>query len=112
MDRAELSKNLCAKFCSYYKPWRDEELACMGFLVIERLIKAGQEIPFEKGGEKAGSLTEDALIQGMCKACPFYESDCDFIEKSRNALPCGGFILLGQLTESGVISIDGIRDIL
>lgn len=108
--RSSIVKNLCKKHCKYYKPSKDNELACKGFTVIEKLIKNGKEISFNKAEKKLNASTEKKLIEGMCMICSFYEDGCDFAEQKRNALPCGGFILLGYLVESGVISIDDIKN--
>ncbi len=50
----DLVKNLCANFCSYYKPAKKEELACRGFIVVKRLIEMGKHIPFENVRQKPG----------------------------------------------------------
>ena len=108
MKGINLEEKLCLNFCPYYKPGKMNELACMGFLVLERLIKKGKEIAFEKSDKKLYAATERTLIQHMCIRCSFYESDCDFIQKKEKALPCGGFILLGHLLETKIIAIDDI----
>ncbi len=108
MKGINLEEKLCLNFCPYYKPGKMNELACMGFLVLERLLKKGKEIPFDKSAKILNGITEETLVQNMCVFCPFYESDCDFIQKEEKALPCGGFILLGHLLETKIIAIDDI----
>jgi len=107
----ELIKNLCGKFCSYYKPSKKEELACRGFVVVRRLIEMGKESPFEKSDRRPGPRTEEKLSMALCPTCPFYESDCDYILQEGDARPCGGFIFLGLLLDSGIICIDDVRNI-
>jgi len=102
-----LDKRLCLHFCPYYKPTKSEELACLGFLVVERLIKEGKEITFKTSGKILNHTTEEALVQNMCTSCSFYEGDCDFIQ-NRDSPPCGGFTLLGHLLEVNVITIANI----
>ncbi len=104
-----LIKKLCKKFCPYYKPSKNNELACMGSIVVERLLNKNGNIPFDKP-EKLDDVTGKKLAQTMCPACPFYESDCDFVQSG--LAPCGGFILLGNLLEKNTISIDDIRNII
>ena len=128
MKEIKLEEKLCLNFCPYYKPGKINELACMGFLVLERLIKKGKEIAFEKSDKKLYAATERTLIQHMCIRCSFYESDCDFVSnplsptlgkgvtggvrtKGAYPPPCGGFMLLGYLLETSVISIDDINNI-
>jgi hypothetical protein len=110
--RNNLQRNLCQEFCFYYKPSKKEKIACKGFLVIEKLLKKGRKIPFDKTDEKPGDAIQGELIRGMCIACPFYENDCDFVEKKKDAHPCGGFMLLANLLEKNIISIDDIRNII
>jgi hypothetical protein len=110
MNKTDIQSKLCRPFCKYYKPAKKEELACMGFLVIEKLMQEGREIPFEVFKEKMYLLTEEMLTQNLCVLCPFYEEDCDFVQHKGSA-PCGGFLLLGRLFDTKVISIDNIRDV-
>jgi len=107
----DLPDKLCSNFCAYYKPSKDEELACRGFLVLKRLLENGKNFSFEKSDRRPGTLTEEALRKVLCAACPFYEGDCDFILQEGDAIPCGGFIFLGLLIERGMICIDDVRDI-
>ncbi|OGW58209.1 MAG: hypothetical protein A2Z09_06595 [Nitrospirae bacterium RBG_16_43_8] len=112
MKNAELNKKLCENFCSYYKPSKDSELACMGFIVTERLVKSGKKIPFDKSEQGSDIAVGEKLILNMCASCAFYESDCDFILKEGNALPCGGFILLESLLSKRIVTIDDIKNII
>ncbi len=126
--------NICRKFCHYYKPSKDEELACLGFTVAERLMKKGIKCLFEMPVRRPYPDTEDILVRSMCGRCPFYEEDCDYAmeyrgqkynedarseshtyeEGIRNCKgtppPCGGFIFLGLLLELKIISIDDITN--
>lgn len=102
-------KKLCREFCHYYKPSKNSELACMGSIVVERLLNKNLNIPFDKP-KKFDIVTEKKLEQTLCPPCPFYENDCDFVQSG--LAPCGGFILLGDLLEKNIISIDDIRNII
>jgi len=107
----DLVKNLCRNVCSYYKPTKDEELACRGFVVVKKLIEMGKQVSFEESNKRPGPLTEEKLRKVLCLKCPFYERDCDFILQEGDAIPCGGFIFLGLLIEKGMIIIDDVRNI-
>lgn len=104
-------KDLCRNFCSYYKPSKEEELACRGFAVLKELTESGTQIPFERSDRRPGLQTVEGLREVLCPTCPFYDGDCDFILKEGEALSCGGFILLGLLIEGSVINIDDVRNI-
>jgi hypothetical protein len=104
--RDVLRQKLCKVFCSYYKPGKKEELACLGYDVIRRLMDKGVQIDFTPREKSAGQ--DDVLIQHLCQHCPFCKDDCDYAAKREKSLPCGGYILLRQLLEQGTISIDDI----
>ena len=114
--------NLCKKFCAYFKPSKQEDLVCEGFTVIERLLRNGKPIVFDKPDNEYVYEVKEMLMQDMCTVCPFYQSDCDFIEshlspsidqeEKINPYPCGGFILLAHLLGSDIIEIDDIRNII
>lgn len=99
----DLTIKVCEGFCPYYKPDKDEGLACRGFLVIQRLLERNKEILFSDPGKGLTEDIKDMLVRNMCTDCSFYEDDCDFADHKDGALPCGGFILLGNLLTEGII---------
>jgi hypothetical protein len=132
-----MKNSLCKKYCPYYKPARDESLACLGFLVIERLISQGVTIISEKTGRTIDFADSERLFKNMCVRCSFYENDCDFAMVSRShresdsvssalptggekqfsgkdniPFPCGGFTLLGYLLGENIINIDDIKKLI
>jgi hypothetical protein len=78
--------------------------------VIEKLVQEGREVPFDTFKEQMDPVTREMLAGSLCVLCPFYEDGCDFVQQ-RESPPCGGFLLLCHLLESGVISIDNIKDV-
>ncbi len=104
-----LENCLCSRFCVYYKPGKEEGLACQGFLVVERLITGGKEITFERSGKELGTGTADILEGVLCRRCPFFAGDCDFAA-DKGASPCGGYLLIGQLLELRAVSVDDLLD--
>ena len=132
-----MNHSLCEKFCPYYKPAKNEDLACLGFLIIERLMNKGVEITSEKTGRSLDPADAERLIKDMCVRCPFYDDDCDFAMVSRSnregwssssilpkddegqwsekgcvPFPCGGFTLLGYLLGENIIDIDDIKKLI
>lgn len=103
-----LEQALCLTFCSYYKPGKNEELACRGRTVVERLLQNGRMIVFDKSEKKIDSATAEMIVQKMCMSCDFHERDCDYMQ-DRAAPPCGGFILLAQLLSLGELAIEDIE---
>jgi|WetSurMetagenome_2_1015567.scaffolds.fasta_scaffold296975_1 hypothetical protein len=115
---------ICRKFCHYFKPSKEEDLACLGFVVAERLIERGMKyssgLPVRRPDEK----TEEILVRNFCVKCPFYGEDCDYVLDCRRGKsdaagihsdkedppPCGGFIFLGLLLEGRIVSIDDITN--
>ncbi len=106
MKEPFLKNSLCLPFCAYYKPGKNEELACRGYQVVERLMQSGKTIPFDVARDFDRRQAE-ALVKAMCRACDFRKDGCDFVQ-DRRAQPCGGFVLLARLLASGVIEIGDI----
>ena len=109
MSESNLHEILCSRFCPYYKPSKEENLACKGFMVVERFISEGNEIPFIKSDKICDIGTEKTLREHLCVSCPFYENDCDFAQHEDGASPCGGFLLLGILMEESFVTVDDIK---
>jgi len=105
-----LEQALCSQFCAYYKPGKNEELACQGYVVVERLLQAGMVIAFKRtgSGPDPDQATIEALVRHLCMFCDFHEQDCDFMQ-DRTASACGGFVLLAQLLASNALSINEIK---
>lgn len=102
-----LQNTLCLRFCAYYKPGKNEKLSCRGFEVVERLMQMGKFPPIDYAGSDFDRIKAESLVKAMCKACDFQKDGCDFM-MDRSAPPCGGFVLLAQLIETGVIVIEDI----
>ncbi len=111
MERINLKEKLCLKFCSYYKPSKDDKLACLGYIILEEFLQKGDKIVFKDYRTDIDRNTEIVLRDHMCIQCPFFKEDCDFIQNNKS-LPCGGFIFLGHLLDEGFITIDNIVDII
>ena len=94
---------LCRNFCQYYKPGKNEELACQGFVVVHRLIEKGRRLSQEKPRRTAApdARTIEGLKERVCTACSFRAADCDFILSGGTASPCGGYALLFHLLGRG-----------
>jgi len=102
-----LERTLCSQYCTYYKPDKNEALACRGYTVVERCLREGKRLVLDGHRCEFAPATAELIVNKMCTACDFYEHDCDFMQ-NRAALPCGGFVLLSQLLESGGITIEDI----
>ncbi len=101
------NKTLCLNFCSYYKPGKNEELACRGYEIVQRLVQRGKLLELAGGGREFDRARAESLVQQMCVRCNFQPDGCDFM-LDRNAPPCGGFILLATLLESDAITMEDI----
>jgi len=104
---------LCRNFCRYYKPGKNEDLACQGFVVVHRLIEKGRKLSQDK--PRTSSIPDAATIEGLkgrlCKACSFHDGDCDFVLRGGTASPCGGYVLLYHLLGSGDVTLEEIEGI-
>jgi hypothetical protein len=103
-------RQLCENFCAYYKPGKDEELACLAFMIVKGLIRKGMRITLEKRGRSLDQGSSRALSENICPTCPFYEDGCDFAAGKAASQPCGGYILLAQLIGSGAIAVDDLQN--
>lgn len=104
----DLTQAVCVRLCSYYKPGKNEELACGGYAVLERLALQGNPMRGARTEQPRDRNCEELLASMLCTACPFHEHDCDFMENS--ALPpCGGFLMLAQLLAAKEISIEDVK---
>ena len=105
------AETLCRDFCAYYKPEKKEELACRGFVVVQRLIEKGRAVPPTGTGTAVppDSTTREPLLRHVCKECDFREADCDFILTKGKAPACGGFVLLSYLLGNGEITIEDLH---
>jgi hypothetical protein len=100
-------QTLCLKFCAYYKPDKNEELACRCYLVAEQFIQAGTAGDLDTLRKKPDLSTADTVIREVCVSCDFFEKDCDFMQ-DREAPPCGGMVVLTQLLKTDRISLDDL----
>ena len=107
MKNPPLVKTLCEQYCAFYKPGKNEELACKGFAVMERLMLAHEGFACQRYEQGPDKSVLDMVVQKMCMKCDFHAQDCDFIQ-DRTARPCGGFVLISQLLGSGEISLEEI----
>jgi hypothetical protein len=107
--KTPLKKTLCLKFCAHYKPGKNEELACRGYNIVEKLILSGKvEESLQNSGASLDRVKAELLVQAMCPSCDFHEQDCDYFQ-DRAALPCGGFVLLSKLIAEDRITLEDVR---
>jgi radical SAM protein with 4Fe4S-binding SPASM domain len=119
---------VCQKFCSYYRPEKDEAEKCLAYEVLAawsawepklvqalvRDIATGTPHPdplpsrgkgnrgegvFGKGDEAPGKEI-GAVVGTICTQCAFRSHGCDFaVESEKGVSPCGGFQALVRLLE-------------
>lgn len=111
--KGKADTTLCRNFCKYYKPGRNEELACQGFVVVRRLIGKGRQLSQERPRRTSApdARTVDGLKGRVCAACIFRETDCDFVLSGGTASPCGGYVLLLHLLGSGDLTLEELEEI-
>jgi hypothetical protein len=103
----ELRENVCERLCSYYKPGRSGESACLGFCIIQDLSGKDSriEIPLPGTGKP-----DAAADRELCGYCDYRAGDCDFAEGITGAPPCGGFIVVGLLLQKGIVTAAEVLD--
>jgi hypothetical protein len=100
-------QTLCLKYCAYFKPDKNEEFACRGFLVVEQLMRSGKASIPDTFTKEPDRSTAERIIQKICVNCDFFEQDCDFMQ-DRAAPPCGGMVVLTQLLKTHQVSLEDI----
>ncbi len=100
-------ENICARFCSYYKPGKSGESACLGFLVIQDLAGRGCRIEIPPSGTGQYDGAADCELG---EYCGYRAADCDFAAGVRGAPPCGGLIVVRLLLGSGIITASEVWD--
>jgi hypothetical protein len=117
MNKLELSRKVCAENCFFYKPGKDERLACKGFAVLEKLLEKEQTVPDCEGNIHLTDETVRILFQTICARCLFFAEDCDFAAAGRDVgpagqgsglNPCGGFLFLGYCLERDFMNIQAV----
>jgi len=108
--RSKGDTTLCRNFCQYYKPGKNEELTCRGFVVAHKILQKGRRLSLERPDTLSlpDAGTVEALRGSLCGACEFRAGDCDFILTGA-ATPCGGFILLSHLLGTGELTLAEIE---
>lgn len=106
-----MDTTLCLNVCPYYKPGKNEELACQGYVVVQRLISGGKKISPERPVRVVlpGRDTIRGLQDRVCGKCPFRDHDCDYIASGGTAPSCGGLLLLSHLLGVGKLTLDEIE---
>ncbi len=102
-----MKNSLCLPFCAYYKPGKNEELACRGYVVVERLMQSGKIVSAGGADRVFDRNRAEAMVKALCGVCDFQKDGCDFM-LDRSVPPCGGFVLLARLLEAGIITINDI----
>ena len=108
--RTKRDTTLCRNTCSYYKPGKNEEMACQGFVVVYRIMERGKKLSLSRPGNIAAASTLEGLRKRVCAVCSFQRSDCDFILTGGVAAPCGGVSLLSHLLEKGEVTLTEIDE--
>ena len=121
MDRKQLVSTVCAGYCSFFKPGKDEALACKGFLVLQKLSTAWGEVSECHEKKLMRRETEEYLCTVLCPNCPFSLDGCDFAAWKKGEIPhmnregvtpCGGFLYLGSCLDQGAIDIQALNGVI
>jgi hypothetical protein len=99
---------LCRNFCAYYRPGKNEDLLCQGFLVVHRLLQSGRRFSLERPVRTAvpDRRSAEGLRKRVCAVCSFRAADCDYIATEGAAAPCGGIALLSHLLGAGELALE------
>ncbi len=124
---------ICRRYCSYYKPQKNEAEKCLAFELLNAWAAQAPEmraalarspetvadadflpIRSEPNGNTGALGNQDrapgkeislqTIEKIICSHCVFRSQGCDFANKVPGAAPCGGVRALGLLLVDGKIS--------
>lgn len=115
MNKDKAINIICKNFCRFYKPEKDEALACRGFDLVLNLVSE-EKINEARISEITDFTLSDypfdeLLKEYLCKKCDFVIDGCSFRDDSYHGekkIPCGGYILLTKLLSKGIMKIEDI----
>lgn len=86
---------ICKKFCSYYKPGKEEEF-CGGYAFLKENLTSLELSSIIRVFNLTKTLPSVHEVYPICNKCSFKEEGCDFIIKESNT-PCGGYLIIHNL---------------
>lgn len=112
MKKGGVALRFCQTCCKYYKAGKNEDLFCMGYIVLRRLGMINTAVRQKPGLNHAAYDSElERLRKTLCPGCDFFTQDCDFISSGGGLAPCGGLLVLAALISSGRIEMVDIKTV-
>jgi hypothetical protein len=110
--KAKADDRLCLSYCRYYKPGRNEELKCQGYVVVHEIMRKRCNLALNQSvrATTPDRATQERLTERVCSNCAFAENDCDYLLTGGSAVPCGGFVFLIHLLGTGALTFEEIED--
>jgi hypothetical protein len=119
MSKTDFKNYVCSPYCMFFKEGKNEEMACRGAEVIEKMVMQHLIDPntlprFEKNSRWWKNYKK-IFGKYICSACAFREQNCNFVSGAIEAgeedkiEPCGGFILLALLIENDFIDMTSLE---
>lgn len=110
---------VCAGFCTFFKPVPAVDDRCGGLAEAERLLARACADPAARdrlervlatlleSDEPVSFRWDEPLAELICQTCPFLmHGDCDHrnpdLDPDDRLEPCGGYILLAALADTGM----------
>lgn len=110
-----LQRLVCAEYCRYYKPWATPEPDCGSIQWVTDLVThdrgALESIERLRGTRPTLPLPHDrVLLRRVCTRCDHYPYACAYRkpDRSTQAEPCGGLIVLDLLLGRKVITSEAL----
>lgn len=101
-------KLICEHSCPFFKSGKKECSACQGFIFFNEYLNREriEEVYsiLRKGISGWRLIDRNFMYHILCRRCPFLIGGCDFRdpEYQGESFPCGGYMVLAELWESGV----------
>lgn len=105
--RPQVVKLICEHSCPFFKGGKKEDSACQGFIFfnqylnVERIEDVYSIVRKEMSAWRL--VDRSFMYRILCRRCPFLTGGCDFRdpEYQEESVPCGGYMVLAELWETG-----------
>lgn len=105
--RSQVVKLICECSCPFFKGGKKEDKACQGLVFFNQYLNVERiEEVYSIVGKEISAwrfVDRNFMYRILCRRCPFLIGGCDFRdpEYQGESFPCGGYMILAELWETG-----------
>lgn len=92
-----MKKTVCERFCTFYKPDRDEPQKCGTYDFLRKNLTEGEVESISRITPREIDRSCDGSIRDMvCAKCDFLADGCDY-RAGVDSPPCGGYTIIAHM---------------